>query len=141
MIPSIRRTLPFLALAAAACGSTMNAAFIGTSPQPYDYTLKCAAAVADSLGYKPTLTQHGKTLEAVHKDSVLAPYEDGRQEKITVTGADSKKDPGSSTFTVTAATFSLRWTRIGLESKEIPASEKVKADAKFVAGRCGGATE
>jgi len=130
-----------LVLALGACGAPMSASFEGTSPQPYALTLKCAAAAADSLGYKPTLTQHGKTLEAIHQDSVLAPYEDGRNEKITATGADSKKDPGSSAFKVTASTFSLHWTRIGLESQEIPASEKVKADAKTIAARCGGAAE
>jgi hypothetical protein len=130
-----------LVLSLAACGAPMSASFQGTSPQPSSLTLKCAAAAADSLGYKPTFTQHGKTLEAIHKDSVLAPYEDGRNEKITAVGADSKKDPGSSTFTITAATFSLHWTRIGLESQEIPASEKVKADGKTIAARCGGAAE
>lgn len=128
-------------LALAACGSPMSASYQGTSPQPYSLTLTCAASTADSLGYKPTLTQHGKTLEAIHKDSVLAPYEDGRQEKITAVGGDSKKTPGSSTFTLTAATYSLHWTRIGLESQEIPASDRVKADAQTIAARCGGATE
>jgi len=119
----------------------MGMTYKGTSPQPLDLTLKCAAWVADSLGYKPTFTQHGKTLEAVHKDSVLAPYEDGRQEKLTAAGAESVKNPGSSTFSVTAQTFSFKWTRIGLESQELPASAKVKADAKTVAERCGGASE
>jgi hypothetical protein len=130
-----------LVLALAACGAPMSASFQGTSPQPLTLTLKCAAAAADSLGYKPTFKEHGKTVEAIHADSVLAPYEDGRNEKITAIGADSKKSPGSSTFTVTARTFSLHWTRIGLESQEIPASDQVKADAKIIAARCGGATE
>ena len=119
----------------------MSASYQGTSPQPYSLTLKCAAAAADSLGYQPKFTQHGKTLEAIHQDSVLASYEDGRNEKLTATGADSKKTPGSSTFTVTGSTISFHWTRIGLESQEIPASEKVKADAQTIAVRCGGAAE
>ena len=130
-----------LVLALAACGAPLSESFQGTSPQPLNLTLKCAATAADSLGYKPTFTQHGRTVEALLKDSVLAPYEDGRNEKITAVGADSKKSPGASTFTVTAATFSLHWTRIGLESQEIPASDKVKADARIIAARCGGATE
>ena len=130
-----------LVLVLAACGAPMSASFQGTSPQPYSLTLKCAAAAADSLGYKPKFTQHGKTLEAIHQDSVLAAYEDGRSEKITATGADSKKTPGSSTFTVTASTISFHWTRIGLESQAIPVSAQAKADAQTIAVRCGGATE
>src|SRR5215472_10960940 len=95
----MRSAAVLLVCSLAACGAPMSASYQGTSPQPFPLTLKCAASTADSLGYKPTLTQHGKTLEAIHKDSVLAPYEDGRNEKITATGADSKKSPGSSTFT------------------------------------------
>lgn len=128
------------ALACAACGSSMGVTYKGASPQPLNLTLQCAAATADTLGYKPTLTNHGNTVEAIHKDSVLAPNEDGRQEVITVTGADSKKNDGSSSITVKGATFTLHWTRIGLESKEIPASARVVEDAKKVQVRCGSAT-
>jgi hypothetical protein len=123
----------------AACGASLNVAFKSASPQPLDLTLKCAAEAADSLGYKAHLGNHGNSMEAVRKDSVLAPYEDGRDEKLTATGQDAKD--GSSTFTVTGATYSLKWTRIGLESQQVPASDRVRADAKTVAARCGGATE
>ena len=127
-----------LVLSFTACRAPLSASFQGTSPQPASQTLKCAAKAADSLGYKPTFTQHGKTLEAIHKDSALVPGEDSRNQRLTAVGSDSKKEPGSSTFTITAATFSLRWTSIGLESQEVPASEKVKADGKTIAARCGG---
>ena len=96
----MRQLVVGLALVGAACGSSMGITYQGMSPQPLDLTLKCAAATADTLGYKPTFKNHGNTVEAIHKDSVLAPYEDGRQEVITITGQDSKKNEGSSSITV-----------------------------------------
>jgi hypothetical protein len=135
------KSAPLLVLVlAAGCGKPLNATMTGLSPQPLDATMRCVAATADSLGYKPKLVNHNKGVEAVHKDSVLAPYEDGRIEKITASGANSKSNDGSSSLTVVSATFSQHWTRIGLESDEIPASEKVKADGKTVMAKCGGAS-
>ena len=129
-----------LIVLAAGCGKPLSAKMTGLSPQPLDATMRCVAATADSLGYKPRMTSHGKSMEAIHKDSVLAPYEDGRFEKITASGSNSKANNGMSSFTLTAATYTQHWTRIGLEQDEIPASEKVTADAKTIAAKCGGAT-
>ena len=137
----MRQVAVGLVLITAACGAPMSVRYKGTSPQPLSLTLKCASAAADSLGYKARIVNHEKSMEAIRKDSALAPYEDSRQERITAGGKDAKSNDGSSALTVTGATFSFRWTRIGLERREIPASEKVKADAKTVSMRCGGATE
>jgi len=128
-----------LILAAAACGSAMNSSYSTTSPTPLDNTLRCVMAAADSLGYKSRLMNGGNTVEAQHKDSVLTQFEDGRYEKITATGKNSKSNEGSSSLVVTAATFTQQWTRVGLETDEVPASDKVKKDAQVVVARCGGA--
>jgi hypothetical protein len=134
------RPLPLALLVfAAGCSKSLGTTETRSSSNPLDATMRCVAAAADSLGYKPRMTSHGKSLEAIHKDSVLAPYEDGRYEKITVNGANSKSSPGMSSFTITASTFSQHWTKIGLEDDEIIASEKVTEDAKTIAARCGGA--
>lgn len=125
---------------AAGCGKPLSATMNGLSPQPLDATMRCVAATADSLGYKPKMTSRGKGVEAIHKDSVLAPYEDGRYEKITASGSNSKANDGMSLFKLVAATYTQHWTRIGLEQDEIPASEKVTADAKTIAAKCGGGT-
>jgi hypothetical protein len=133
----MRKKAALLLVLAAACGSPLNATFKGTSPQPVSLTLQCAATAADSLGYKVQSADHANTMTAIRKDSAVAPYEDGRQEKLTAVGKDAKD--GSSSFAVSGATYSLKWTRIGLEIQEIPASERVKGDAKTLAARCGGA--
>lgn len=127
-----------LLVAAAGCGSALNATYNATSPTPLENTLRCVMAAADSLGYKSRLVNSGKGVEAQHKDSTLAPFEDGRFEKISASGTNSKSNEGSSSLVVTAATFTQQWTRVGLETDEIPASDKVKADAKVVVARCGG---
>jgi hypothetical protein len=123
----------------AACGAPMNLELNGVSPQPLGATLKCVASMADSLGYKPLAVNHGQGIEATHKDSVLAPYEDGRLDKLTASGANSEKNEGASSLRVIASSFSLHWTRIGLESQEIPASDDVRAAALKIMTRCGSA--
>ena len=131
------KSAPLLALAlTAACSAPLNATYKGTSPQPLDATMRCVSAAADSLGYKPVLVNHKRSVEATRKDSVLAAYEDARIEKITASGDNSKDNAGASSLKVTAATFSQHWTRIGLESQEIPASDRVKKDAQIVMARC-----
>jgi len=116
----------------------MNLELNGVSPQPLGATLKCVASTADSLGYKPVTVNNGTQIEATHKDSVLAPYEDGRLDKITASGANSDSNEGASSLHLTASSFSLHWTRIGLETQEIPASTAVKEAAHVIATKCGG---
>jgi hypothetical protein len=127
-----------LLLSAAGCGAALNTTFDATSPQPLENTLRCVMAAADSLGYKARLVNSGKGVEAQHKDSILAPFEDGRFEKISASGKNSTSNEGSSSLVVTAATFTQQWTRVGLETEEVPASDKVKKDAQAVVARCGG---
>jgi hypothetical protein len=117
----------------------MNLELNGVSPQPLGATLKCVASAADSLGYKPVAVNNGTQIEATRKDSVLAPYEDGRLDKITASGANSESNEGASSLRVTASSFSLHWTRIGLETQEIPASADVRAAALKIISRCGSA--
>ena len=128
-----------LLVSAAACGTALNATYDAKSPQPLTSTLRCVMTTADSLGYKARLVDGGKGVEAQHKDSVLAPFEDGRFEKISASGKNSTSDEGSSSVVIVAATFSQQWTRVGLETEEVPASDRVKRDAQVVAARCGGA--
>ena len=136
----MRKSLFLVALlAAVGCGAPLNATFKSTSPQPLDPTLRCVSSLTDSLGYKARLVNGSKGVEAQHKDTVLAPHEDGRFDKIYATGSNSRSDEGSSSLVVTASTFTQQWTRVGLESTQIPASDKVKKDAQTVTDRCGGA--
>jgi hypothetical protein len=137
----MRKFVPVLViLFAAACGSTMNATYKGTSPQPLDPTLRCVMTAADSLGYKAKLVNGSKGVEATHNDSALTQYEDARYEKISASGQNASSADGSSSLVITAATFSQHWTRIGLETDEMPASARVKKDAQTVMARCGGAS-
>ena len=131
-------SLGILWLLAASCGTPMNATYNTTSPQPVPATLRCVIFVTDSLGYKARLVNGNQGVEALHNDSVLTQFEDGRFEKISASAKNSKSNDGSSSLVVTAATVSQHWTRIGLESDEVPASEKVKKDAQTVIARCGG---
>lgn len=130
--------LVILSLLAAGCGTPMNATFNTTSPQPVPATLRCVMFAADSLGYKARLVNGNQGVEALHNDSLLTQYEDGRYEKISASAKSSKSNDGTSSLIVTAATISQHWTRIGLESDEVPASDKVKQDAQTVVARCGG---
>ncbi len=114
----------------------MNLDLNGVSPQPLGATLMCVASTADSLGYKPVTVNNGTQIEATHKDSVLAPYEDGRLDKITASGANSESNEGASSLHVTASSFSLHWTRIGAETQEIPALDGVMAAAHTIMARC-----
>jgi hypothetical protein len=125
-------------MAAAACGAALNATYQATSPTPLESTLRCVMAATDSLGYKSRLVNGNKGVEAQHKDSTLQQFEDGRYDKISASGANSKSNEGSSSLVISAATFSQQWTRVGLETDEIPASDKVKKDAQTVVARCGG---
>ena len=122
---------------AAACGAPMNLELNGVSPQPLGATLKCVASTADSLGFKAVPVNNGTQIEATRKDSVLAPYEDGRLDQITASGANSESNEGASSLRVMASSFSLHWTRIGLQSQEIPASSAVKAVARIIIAKCG----
>ncbi len=131
-------SLVLLPLLAASCGTPMSTTFNTTSPQPVAPTLRCVLFVTDSLGYKARLVNGSQGVEATHNDSALASYEDGRFEKISATGKNSKSNDGSSSLVVTAMTISQHWTRIGLESDEVPASDRVKQDAKTLVARCGG---
>ncbi len=125
---------------AAACGAPMNLELNGLSPQPLGATLKCVASTADSLGFKPVTVNNGKGIEATHKDSVLAPYEDGRLDKIAASGANAESNEGASTLHMTASSFTLHWTRVGVETQEIPASDQATAAARAIMSKCAGAS-
>jgi hypothetical protein len=128
-----------LGLLCAACGPTLTVTLHGDSPQPVQPTMRCVSQMADSLGYKPQFFNGGKGVQATHTDTLSADYEDRRLEKIVATGAGSKGNEGGSIFTVVGSTVSQHWTRIGLESEEIPASDRVTRDANAILVRCGGA--
>jgi hypothetical protein len=83
---------------------------------------------------------NGKGIEATHKDSVLAPYEDGRLDKIVASGANAESNEGASSLHVTASSFTLHWTRVGVESQEIPASDQATAAARAIVSKCAGAS-
>jgi hypothetical protein len=126
--------------AAAACGTSASVTYRTTSPQPLDATLRCVLVVTDSLGYKARLVNGSRGVEAIHNDSVTSQYEDARFERINASAIASTSNDGTSSLLVTAVTVSQHWTRIGLESDEVPASDRVRSDAQSVIGRCGGAS-
>jgi len=129
-----RVVVPAVLVLCAACGATMWPPLDATSQASVPDAVTCAKGAAQSLGYKivrsaPDLFE-GQRTDTTAK---LRLDEFTRYDDLSVSATTASS---GSKLRIVPGTVTVRMTRAGRFEDHNPASERVKQDAKAVAGKC-----